>query len=168
MQPLDLMKGRPIPLLLLQDQVHTLELVTYTDASYGIFRDGRNLGVWEPSEELDCVAALVSLAGLLSPDRTVWVPRPQSPEAVLRAVLELKVLARLRGVSARHCRRRVRGASSAILRHRPRRFLTVTRNHQGSLNRGALHRLQHRYPSERERGCVAAIRATRWASGGVL
>jgi hypothetical protein len=74
MQPLDLMKGRPIPLLLLQDQVHTLELVTYADASYGIFRDGRNLSVWEPSEELDCVAALVTLAGLLSHDRTVWVP----------------------------------------------------------------------------------------------
>jgi hypothetical protein len=49
--------GESRRLLSLLSDDSTIELVGYADGAFGITRDGRSVGVWPASEELECVKA---------------------------------------------------------------------------------------------------------------
>jgi hypothetical protein len=55
------MKGQPRLLMTLVGDHGRLELVLYLDGSHGIIRNGNLLGVWEPSEKVDCIKTFAKL-----------------------------------------------------------------------------------------------------------
>ena len=73
------MKGQPRCLMFLVRGDRRLNLVTYADGSFGISRDGDLLGIWEPNEEEECVAAFSKFADFKGVFPQVILRRAQFP-----------------------------------------------------------------------------------------
>ena len=65
-----------------------LDLITWSDGSYGITRDGRVVGIWPAAEEAECVHAFYRLGELAHARPCVMVSR----ETVRRMLAELSQL----------------------------------------------------------------------------
>jgi hypothetical protein len=63
MQGMHWMKGEGKTLITIESNTCFLEMVGYPDGSFGILRDGANVGTWEARERDFCMRALVEMAG---------------------------------------------------------------------------------------------------------